>query len=71
MMHVMAWKQQTMISTDGDLFYRRKYELWDMCAVLNGSKIYHLQTSATLNYLICQNAISLLRTLLHTDFNKS
>ena len=31
LMHVMAWQQQTMIWTDGDLFHWRKYALSDMC----------------------------------------
>ena len=64
MMDVMAWQQQAMIWTDGDLFHWCKYVLSNMCAVLNDSRRYHLPTLAILNYSICQNAIIVLSKLL-------
>ena len=60
----MAWQQEAMIWTNGDVFHRRKYALLDMCADLNGSRGYHLPNSATLNYPIWQNVMALLSKVL-------
>ena len=60
MMDVMAWQQQAMMVT----YFTGAKTLSDICAVLNSSRRYHLPTATTLNYPICQNAISLLSKVL-------